>query len=182
MPGWDDEDKEKPSWREIDRRREEKKQGGGGGGGSSGGTGRHEKSRAYQSYKSQLNKLFDGTGVLPEALKGKLEDSEVAEQARAKREAAEAVLAADRPRKIRKLFKVYREEYGFPEDEDLLAKLLDSDDEDIVIECFETIGRLLDEGTLKRGPSLKARIKTAQITIDAPEIKELGDALIPRLR
>ena len=175
----DDDDRPKRSWREIDQKKDTSSHRPG----SQKEDKRVHTSQAYRSYKTQLNKLFDGKGVLPDALKSKLEDTDVSIANKKRREAADIVLAADRPRKIRKLFKTYQDEFGFPHnDEELLVKLLETDDEDIIIEALTALGTLLDEGELRRGSSLKGRIQTAQISVDAPAVRELGDAIIKRLR
>ena len=85
-------------------------------------------------------------------------------------------------RKLRKAFKAYRAEYGFPEEPALLNKLLESDDEDLLIETMETVERLFDAGELKAGSALKARIKSAMILVDAPEVQNLGNSLLKKLR
>ena len=51
-------------------------------------------SQAYRSYKTQLNKLFDGGAELPDALKEKLQDSGMVEQAKAKKGATDKLLEA----------------------------------------------------------------------------------------
>ena len=124
-------------------------------------------SQAYRSYKTQLNKLFDGGAELPDALKEKLQDSGMVEAAKAKKAATEKVLEAMSPRKLRKAFKAYRGEYGFPEDSAMINKLLESDDEDLLVETMETIDHLVAEGELKAGSAMKARIKSAMILVDA---------------
>ena len=171
-------DRPKKTFSELDKMRKEGRQGGE----RDRGPGKLERTQAYKSYKTQLNKLFDGTGELPEALKSKLEDAGVAEAAKAKQEAAQKVLTALSPRKLRKAFKAYRAEYGFPEDEGLLNKLLESDDEDVLLEVMEAMDRLLSDGLFKAGPALKARIQSAQILVDDPSVKAAGDKLLAKIR
>ena len=174
-----DDDRPKKSWREIDAGKNKSNHRTGGGGAK---PDRMANSQAYRSYKTQLNKLFDGGAELPDALKEKLQDSGMVEAAKAKKAATQAVLDAMSPRKLRKTFKAYRAEYGFPEESGLLNKLLESDDEDLLIEIFEVIERLVGEGELKAGSAMKARIKSALILVDAPEVQNLGTALLKKLR
>ena len=171
-------DDRKKSFSEMDKMRQNKHHGGD----ERRGPGKLERTQAYKNYKTQLNKLFDGTGELPEALKSKLQDAGVAEAAKEKQQATAKVLEAMSPRKLRKAFKAYRLEYGFPEDEALLNKLLESDDEELLVEVLETMDRLLGEGLFKGGPALKARIQSAQILVDDPAVKKAGDALIAKIR
>ena len=178
MSGHDD-DRPKKSWREIDAGRNKSAHHGVGGGSK---PDRMANSQAYRSYKTQLNKLFDGGAELPDALREKLQDSGMVEAAKAKKAATEKVLEAMSPRKLRKAFKAYRAEYGFPEESSMLNKLLESDDEDLLVETMETVDRLVAEGELKAGPALKARIKSAMILVDAPEVQTLGNALLKKLR
>ena len=178
MSGHDD-DRPKKSWREIDAGRNKSAQHGGGGGSK---PDRMANSQAYRSYKTQLNKLFDGGAELPDALKEKLQDSGMVEAAKAKKAATEKVMEAMSPRKLRKAFKAYRAEYGFPEEPGMLNKLLESDDEDLLVEVMETVDRLIAADELKVGPALKARIKSAMILVDAPEVQTLGSELLKKLR
>tara|TARA_B100001964_G_C13959599_1_gene477062 strand:- start:125 stop:655 length:531 start_codon:yes stop_codon:yes gene_type:complete len=173
-----DDDRSKKSFSELDKMRQNNRHGGD----QQRGPGKLERTRAYKDYKTQLNKLFDGGGELPEALKSKLEDSGVAEAAKERQEAAEKVLEAMSPRKLRKAFKAYRAEHGFPDDERMLNKLLESDDEDLLVEVLDTMDRLLSEGLFKGGPALKARIESAQILVDDPAVKKAGDQLIAKIR
>ena len=178
MSGHDD-DRPKKSWREIDSGRNKSAHRSGGGGSK---PDRMANSQAYRSYKTQLNKLFDGGAELPDALKEKLQDSGLVEAAKAKKAATQAVLEAMSPRKLRKTFKEFRADYGFPEDAPFLNKLLESDDEDLLIETLETIERLVAAGELKAGSAMQARIKSAMIMVDAPEVQTLGNALLKKLR
>ena len=171
-------DDRKKSFSERDKMRQNKRHSGD----EHRGSGKLERTQAYKNYKTQLNKLFDGSGELPEALKSKLQDAGVAEAAKAKQQATAKVLEAMSPRKLRKAFKAYRLEYGFPDDEPMLNKLLESDDEDLLVEVLETMTRLLGEGLFKGGPALKARIQAAQILVDDPAVRKAGDALIAKIR
>jgi hypothetical protein len=179
----DDDDKPKRSWSEIDKMRDRsthRREPGAGGGG--GGRGRNlENTQAYRSYKTQLNKLFDGGG-LPEALKSKLEEKGVGLEAKRKKELASALSSALAPAAIRTALAAYRAEVGaFPDEEEALGKLLELEDVPVLLETIATLDRLHGEGTLKRGASLKARLKTAQMTVDSPKVTEACRALLGKL-
>ena len=139
-----------------------------------------KESQAYRAYKSELNKIFEGGG-LPEHLKDQLGETELGKRSAAEKSAREALMAELKPRKFLKAFRAYRADFGFPTDNDLLGRLLDTDDDELVLETMETIERLHSEGTLKRAAALKARIKSALIAIDEPEVHEKGKALLELL-
>jgi len=180
MAGHDD-DRPKKSWREIDQGKDQSSHRKGGQSGSK--PRRSDNSQAYRSYKTQLNKLFDGGGgAVPDALKGKLDDLETPEAVKAEKAARQAILDCLTPRKIRKAYRAYREEFEFPWDKDVIEKLLDLDDEDVILESFEILGQMHAEGLIKRASSLKMRIKTAQMTVDTSEVKSAGDTLLEKLR
>lgn len=139
-------------------------------------------SQAYRAYKTQLNKLFDGGGALPEALKQKLSDAGVGNEAKQRKQWAQAILAATMPRDVKSALSDYETNCGtFPEEEDVLGKLLDLSDEKIVLKALQTVQRLQQDQRLKRQAALKARIKTVQITLDAPAILALCQQLLQSL-
>jgi hypothetical protein len=70
---------------------------------------------------------------------------------------------------------------GSKEDEEALARNLDSSDETVVREALAWVERLHAEGKLKRAAALKARLKTVQATIDDPEIHKMARALLEKL-
>ena len=176
-----DDDRPRKSWSEIDKarntspnRRERREDGGS--------PRLRETSREYRSYKSQLNKLFDGSGAVPDALKSTLEGVEMAEDVKAAREAHQEMLAALTPRKILRAYRKFREICDFPRDKPALEKLLDLDEEDIVLEALLVLAELADAGEIKRSSSLKMRVQQAQMTVDTNEVKRAGDVLLEKLR
>lgn len=173
-----DDDRPKKSWREIDQSREK---GAGSRSGTQGPSPRHERSQAYRSYKTQLNKLFDGGGVLPEALQTKLGDSGVASDAKARKEALAALAAAATPKALRAALQAFEAAHGFPEDEEVLAKIIDLGGEAMVLKAIETLAALQREGRLKRAASLKARLKTAHMTHDDPDLRSAAAELLGKL-
>jgi hypothetical protein len=177
MPRDDSDDRPKKSWREIDQAREK---------GttrdprSDRGSERTQRSQAYRSYKTQLNKLFDG-GALPEALKERLGESAVVPDTKKRKDAAAAIVAATKPKEVKAAVQAHIDAHGFPEDEEALAKILDTGNEAWVLQAIETAARLHGEGALKRGASLKARLKTVQLSMDDPDIVQAARALLGKL-
>jgi len=178
----DDNDGERPkrSWREIDQMRDgsthrkEPKSGGG--------PAPHvERSQAYRAYKSQLNKLFDGGGSLPDAIKQQLEEKGVAKDASRKKTMADAIIAATSPKGAVAALEAFKSEYGFPQNEEVLSRLLDLSDEAILTEAMSTIAMLKEGGRLKRGNALKARLKTVEMTVDGPDVQRAARELAQKL-
>jgi hypothetical protein len=140
-----------------------------------------ERSQAYSDYKRQLNAAFDGGG-LPEAVKQKLGDTELGKQAKARKAAAAAIVAAVTSADILAAATAYRDAHGFPEDEAALGKILELDDEPAwVLEALQTIGRLAEAGTLSRAKSLKGRIKAAQMTVDDDDVVAAAVAVLKKI-
>ncbi len=101
----------------------------------------------------------------------------------AERQAAlEAIKTAEGPAAVLAAFVAYRAAHGFPDDEEVLGRLLDLTDEAIVAEAIATVERLRGEGKLKRAASFRARLETVQMTIDDPEIQKAAKALLRQLR
>jgi hypothetical protein len=173
-------EREKKSWREIDQARDgsqHRKEPRSAGGPAP----RGENSQAYRSYKSQLNKLFDGGGALPEVLQKQLEEKGVAGDASRKRTLTDAIVNGGTPKDVVAALEAYRAEYGFPINEEALAKLLDLTDESILLEVIKTITMLKEGSRLKRANALKARLKTVEMTVDAPDVQALARDLARKL-
>lgn len=168
---------ERKSWRERDASKDRSKHRDGP---AQGGRPAKKESQAYRAYKSELNKIFEGGG-LPEHLKEQLGETELGKKSAQEKAARDALMAELKPRKFLKAFRAYRADFGFPSDNDLLGRLLDTDDEELVLETMEHIETLHGEGSLKRASALKARIKSALIAIDDPEVQSKGKSLLDLL-
>lgn len=174
-----DDERPKKSWRDLDRKRDQSSHRKDTDRGASPSSMR-ENSREYRAYKSQLDKMFDGGG-LPEALKEKLGETATGAKAKQRKELLKNLTDAIKSRDVIKALRAYRAEFGFPEDEAALAKLVDLDDDEIVLETLETFERLHSEGAIKRATSFKARLKTVKMTIDEPKVLALADRLLKKL-
>jgi len=164
---------ERKSWRDRDASKDRSRHRDG----PSGGRAPKTESQAYRAYKSELNKIFEGGG-LPEHLKDQLGETELGKRSAEEKSARDALMNELKPRKFLKAFRSYRADFGFPADNDLLGRLLDTDDDELVLETMEQIQKLHSEGSLKRAAALKARIKSALIAIDEPDVQKLGKALL----
>lgn len=175
----DPEERDKKSWREIDQQRDKSEHRRDDGPKRA----RQPKaeSQAYRAYKSQLDKLFDGGGV-PDALKQRMDEAGIGKDKKARKAAAKAITDAVKPADRLSALNAYREAHGFPIEEDVLAVLLDLDDEpEVVREALETIEALLDGGRLKRAGSFKARVRTAKMTVDDDGVIEAAGRLLGKL-
>ncbi|OGR10367.1 MAG: hypothetical protein A2341_22895 [Deltaproteobacteria bacterium RIFOXYB12_FULL_58_9] len=172
----DDDERPKKSWREIDQQRD----------GSSQRRSdpkpeqsKRERTSEYRSYKAQLNRLFEG-GAMPDALKERLDDGMMAEKKK-RQEGIDAIKTATTPKAMLAALGLYEDAHGFPEDEMVLAKLLDLTDEQVVLKAVRTIDRLLGEERLKKSSSFKARLQTVQMIIDDPDVQDEAKALLRKL-
>jgi len=175
-----DDDRPKRSWREIDQMRDksgnrsEPRSGGGPRGRPL------ESTQAYRAYKTQLNKVFDGGG-LPEALKSKLDETSVGAEAKAKKKAGGAIVESKTLSETKTTLEAFRQQFGFPQEEEVLARLIDVSDEDLIRETLETLVALVRQGPLKKANLIKSKVKTVLLTVDEPEVQKLGKELLASL-
>lgn len=145
-----------------------------------GAQGPKQRAHEYRAYKSQLEKIFDGGG-LPDALKQKLEGTATGQAAKAKREALTSLKEAAGQELVTQVA-AYTERYGAVEDEEVLAKILELDDEPgLIVTALQTIERLVEEGRLKKSGSLKMRVKAVQMTTDDDDAARISQALLGKL-
>jgi hypothetical protein len=203
-------DRPQKTWRERDAMRSGSRPDSGRTGGL------NPTSQAYRSYKSQLNKLFDG-GALPSALQrgapGSLQDiaSGAAQSpvgaapdstgtpgagghsgtspaqgpdmtGRLVRAQAQTTLEeAKTPKALRKALGTYTAAHGFPTDEGILHRLLDLDDETVLLGAIETLQELHAKKALKRPTAARARLQTVVLSCDAPDVQAAAKALLHTL-
>ena len=117
---------------------------------------------------------------MPDALKERLDDGMMAEQKK-RQEGIDAIKTATTPKAMLAALGLYEDAHGFPEDEMVLAKLLDLTDEQVVLKAVRTIDRLLGEERLKKSSSFKARLQTVQMIIDDPDVQDEAKALLRKL-
>ena len=168
---------EKRSWREIDQMREKKRSSQ-----KNSDTTESKKasSQAYKSYKSQLNKLFDGGGM-PDLLREKLASVGIADTSSLKKAAKEAIIKASDEHTLSEAFMHYCDLYGTPEDEQVFSRLLDSSDAMLIKKCLSLLELLHTEGKALRSASLRARLQTITIVHDDPVIEQTAQKLLKLL-
>lgn len=177
-----DSDRPKKSWREIDKAREKS-----GSGRSSRpapgalGEERLQKTQAYQQYKNNLDKFFDGSGAAPDGLAGLLDPSGAKGERSKAVEEIQKASASDR-RKWADLVKLFVEQHELPPDAYLLTEFLAHPKESVAAKALTRIAQLVEEGALKKLPaSLKPQLQSLELTCDDDDLKIAAKALRTRL-
>lgn len=162
------------SWRDIDRQRD----------GSDHvrddtDSNRRDK-RGDHKYKQDLEKLFQSGGNVPDRFDqvmdevGPEEGSDEAER----QEEIEKLREADGFREFAKAVNVFmQKDYRMPDDEELLVRMLDHPDNDIVRTTLAHIVDLANRRELQRKAPLESRLSTIRTMTDDTEILELADAI-----
>ena len=181
---YDDDDeyreRERPSWREIDRRRDRS---------------RHVRpdhevykkkkvrTTGQAQYKAALEAFFSG-GKLPErfasAMKIQLKDSKGSER----QKLVQAIIDAPTITELEKLYDEFIKKWELPDDVDMLSSLLRHRDESVVKRCLERLSKIVGKKIIKRRNLLESRLKDLIDLTDDPEIVELSKKvlkLIPKV-
>ena len=184
MPGrYDDDDfreKERPSWREIDRRRDRS---------------RHVRrddeyygrkkvrTTGQAQYKAALEAFFSGE-KLPEkfrsAMKIDLKDATGSER----QKLVQKIIDASTTQELEQLYSEFIKKWELPDDVDMLSSLLRHGDETVVKECLERLSKIVGKKIIKRRILLENRLKQIEALTEDPEIKELARKvlrLIPKV-
>ncbi len=165
-----DDERRKKSWREIDRQKD-----------SSRHTERDRKprssgdKRSSAKYKKDLDKLFKSGGHVPERfqqmMKG-LEPEEGTPEAE-HRAAVDKLRKADGFRAFATAVSEFRKEgWDWPDDEDLLIRMLDHPDERVVRQTLEHVADLAGRRSFERVTPLKNRLSTIKTMSDDPRTRK----------
>jgi len=159
-PRRDDDDRERPSWREIDQRRD----------GS-----RHRAKAPPPAPKvqaelmrkqalAQAEALFKGKRVKPEYQSdlNKLEDSHGS-------------------KKFPELAKSFLEEYGLPEEWGVLTRLLDYDDPSAVAEVLQAMAGQVSQRSRVEKQGFKGRLQVLALTSPYPEVRRVAEEILGNL-
>lgn len=149
------------------------------------GRGGRKKSRGAQrsdksgsaKYKRELDKLFS-SGETPERFKDLMKGIEPEEGTpeAERKEAIQALRDAEGFREFARAVNEYREAgWEFPDDENLLIKMLDHPDERVVRAALEHYLDLGGRRELERIPPLKNRLSTIRTMSDDPRTRKLVD-------
>ena len=146
------------------------------------GKGRSTKDqRSSASYKSDLEKLFQSGGKVPERFQGIMDELKPEEGSpeAARAEAIERLEQAEDFRAFVKEINAYRKEgHRLPDDEDLLGRMLDHPSEAVLGAVLSHLLDLHRRQTLEGSAALKARLKTIKQISDDPSLHERADKLL----
>jgi hypothetical protein len=98
-----------------------------------------------------------------------------------KKELLAPIVGATTLEGLRSALATFRLSFGFPDDEQAIAKVLDLEDGPTVIEALGVVGRLVQEGRWTRIAPLRARLRTAQATARSAEVRQLAGDLLTKL-
>lgn len=171
-----DDDRRKKSWRERDRQKDrsahvesDRKSG----------PRKDRDKRSSAKYKRDLDKLFK-SGEVPERFKEMFEGLEPEEGTpeAARKEAIAEVRQAEGFRGFVKAVSEYRKVgWAWPDDEDLLIRMLDHPDERVVREVLEHAADQITRRSWDRVAPLKNRLSTVETMSDDPRTREAVDAV-----
>ncbi|MEO1269938.1 MAG: hypothetical protein AAFX99_17770 [Myxococcota bacterium] len=169
----------KKSWRDRDRMR---------GSGRSNNTSesngprrRVHTPKSPRGYMNDLNKLFD-SGDVPDRFKEILEDTESASGSSAQRQKMlRQARNSESSSAFVSIIEAFVKKYDFPDDEDLLVRVLDHPDEAIVCEALDRLIEMDGRRPLTKRKIIGMKLKT--ITQIATDSKTIGlvDMLSERL-
>ena len=140
--------------------------------------------RSSASYKSDLEKLFQSGGKVPERFQGIMDELKPEEGSKeaARVEAIERLEEAESFRDFVKEINTYRKEgHRLPDDEDLLGRMLDHPSESVLGAVLSHLLDLHRRQTLEGSAALKARLKTIKQMSDDPGLHERADQLLDLL-
>lgn len=180
MPFHHDDDeykeKERPSWREIDRRRDRS---------------RHVRrddeyyvkkkvrTTGQAQYKAALEAFFEGE-KLPQkfisAMKIELKDDNKGGNERQK--LVQKIIGASTSQELVELYSEFIKKWELPDDIDMLSSLLRHPDEKVVKECLERLRKIASKRIIKKKASLENRLKQLETLSDDPQIQALAKELL----
>jgi hypothetical protein len=158
----DSDEKDKPSWREIDRGRDRSRH-----------VSRDESSRQEKSLRStwvkeqylkEVDKIFQGT-------KGGKEH----------KKALDAIHRHYGTSKFGSAVKKYLKEYGLPEDWSTLMLLLDYKDEEVGLQAIESLKALAPERTLVETQGFRDKLEILAITGSSSRLISLAEKVSQEL-
>jgi hypothetical protein len=160
-PRKDDDDRERPSWREIDQRRD----------GS-----RHRAPDLVKGTKSQVEKLRQQALAQAESLfKGKRARPEY--QADLKR-----LEAAHGGKKFPVLAKKFLEDYGLPEEWGALTRFLDYSEAGVVVEVLQAMAERAETRSRVEQQGFKGRLQVLSLTSPYREVRQMAEEILGSMK
>ena len=156
-PRRDDDERERPSWREIDQRRD----------GS-----RHRGKAPPPVPKAQVESIRQQALAQAEALfKGKRARPEY-------RTDLKKLEAGHGSKKFPALAKKFLEEYGLPEEWGALTRFLDYDDPTAVVSVLQAMADKLQKRSRVERQGFKGRLQVLALTNPHPEIRRVAEEIL----
>ncbi len=183
-------EREKPSWRELDRKRDQSahRRDESGPRGSA-----PRVATATAQYKRQLDALFD-RGIVPDALKDKLpapaESAEAADttaetsESKARVKLVRAVrAAASGPELVKAIDALRASPGGLPEDPELLLRVLEHPSDAVLAETLTRLESHVDQGLpLPKAKRFVERLKGVEVSSFDPRVQSRAAALAKKVR
>jgi hypothetical protein len=158
-PKRDDEERERPSWREIDQRRD----------GS-----RHRAKPPPPVPKAQAESIRKQALAQAEALfKGKRARPEYQTDLK-------KLEASHGSKKFAALARKFLEEYGLPEEWGALTRFLDYDDPAVVAEVLQAMAGQAEMRTRVEKQGFKGRLQVLALTSPHPEIRRVAEEILAK--
>lgn len=170
---------DRPSWRDLDRKRDQSAH-------------RRDESRprgraprvesATAAYKRGLEAIFEGKADLPDHLKEKLGPSE-AEGPGPRQTLIREIRDAKNARALEKAVDKLREDFGLPDDMEILVRVLEHSKDPVLLEALGLIEQYIDSG--QQVPKKKVfvqRLKGLEFSSFDPRVQRKAVALANRLR
>jgi hypothetical protein len=160
-PSKDDDDRERPSWREIDQRRD--------------GTRRREKAPPRRVPKTQAELIRKQALAQAEALfKGKRGQPEY-------QAALKKLEACHGSKKFPALAKKFMEEYGLPEEWGALTRFLDYPEAAVVVDVLQAMAGQVAKRSRVEKQGFKGRLQVMVLTDPHPEVRRCAERVLSAL-
>jgi hypothetical protein len=177
----DDDDRERPkkSWREVDRMRDKSAHR------------KRDKERepppgrrrtGYSRYKSSLDRLFDGgagSEKLKKLVREKIGDGDLGGAER--QQALRAIRDAGTGKELRKAVAAFREQWEMPGDFEILTRVLELHEDDVLLDALQALDALLDHERPRRTSTMQLHLQRIADETDEDEIRELAEKILGRL-
>jgi hypothetical protein len=148
------------------------------------------ESASYRSYKSKLDRLFDGEIKLPQATvvevvrkdeAPKIAPAAVAAAPEPELSPKDRLKAAEDPAAIEAAARACLAAGGLPNDGEALAKVLLLSEEGLIVSALEAVLDLMERGRPKNAKVIAARIAEKQPTLTDPHAIDLAAGIRARL-
>ena len=158
----DSDEREKPSWRDIDRRRDRSRHV------SRDETSRKEKSlqsgRAKQQYLKEVDKFFQGV-----------------KSGKEHKTALDAIHRHYGTGKFASAVKTYLKKYGIPDDWSTLMLLLDYKDDEVLVQAIEALREIAPDRSLLERQGFKNKLEILTFTTSSSQIISLAEKVSQEL-